>query len=359
MVRFGFASRTLHGAALWLVGLGLACGDDSTPGATTFSSTTGSSDSTSTTTSTTAGGTSELDDTGTSDEGSSDDEVGPVCPQTHECVPVAPEGWEGPVVLVESSADDDEPACEGSYPDVTAVGYDRLVAPPAECGCSCGEAVDVSCPLTLVARYWGADSTCSENVPAQYELSTTSCNNLPAPLDPNTYWTAAPVQATGGSCEAITHESIDTARFETRVTACGGAALVDGCAEDQICTPRADEPYGDHLCVWKAGEDTCPAEYPESHALYTDVVDERACDECTCASPTGLCDSAVLTLLSQPCNAPISGIVTANGHCTGTNSNQTRSVAVNPGQPTAFCLPSEGTATGAASPDGSITVCCR
>jgi Uma2 family endonuclease len=36
----------VQGAALWLAGLGLACGDDSTPGGTTFSSTSGSSDST-------------------------------------------------------------------------------------------------------------------------------------------------------------------------------------------------------------------------------------------------------------------------------------------------------------------------
>jgi hypothetical protein len=352
--RLGSTLQVLRWAAL--AGLGLACGDDSTPGTTTFSATTGSPPGTTATPTTETTGSG---DTGTSEESSSDDAAVPQCPGTHQCVPVPPDGWEGPVVLLESAVDEDEPECEGSYAEPATVGYHGLVAPPAECSCACGGAADVSCPLTLIARFWGTDATCSQNVPAQYQLSTASCNNLPAPLEGNTYWTVPPVQSMGGSCEPSAHVEIEPARFEQRTTACGGAVAMEGCAEDQVCTPRPDDAHQDGICVWAQGDQACPPEYPEARTLHTDVVDERGCEACTCDDPVGLCDAAVLTLLSQPCAAPTSGIVLADGHCYGTNSNQTRSVAVNPGQPAAFCLPSEAIATGAASPDGSITVCCR
>jgi hypothetical protein len=359
MVRFGLRSRTVHGAALWLVGLGLACGDDSTPGATTFSSTTGSSDSTSTTTSTTTGGTSELDDTGTSDEGSSDDEVGPVCPQTHECVPAAPEGWEGPVALLQSLVDDDEPECGEGYSEVATVGYQGLVAAPAECGCSCGDAEGVSCALSVIARFWGDDPTCSENVPAQYEFFTTVCNGLPAALAANTYWTVHPGQVTGGSCEPIPTMEIDPARFEKRVTACATSDLLDGCSPSETCAPRAQAPFMDRLCVWQSGESDCPEGYADGHTLFSDIVDERGCADCTCGEPVGLCDTGSLTLLSQPCNPPVAGVLTPNGHCQSSSNQQAVSAIYNPGAPSSFCAASESSAVGTAAHEGPVTVCCR
>lgn len=346
-------------SVLCLVAVGFGCGDDSTPGGTSVGSTTGATDSSSTTA--TTGGTQVLDDTGTSQESSSDEGEPVVCPDTHECVPVPPDGWEGPVAFLQTEADDEEPSCDSSYPDQAAVVHHGLIEPPPACDCACGEATDVTCQLPIVARFWGDDATCSRNVPAQYELYSGVCNVLPAALPPETYWTAAPVSVSGGTCEAIATAEVTPARFEKRVTICGGGESLDGCSASQLCVPQPSDLLDASVCVWQSGEHACPMGYADRQLLFGDVEDDRACGECSCTEPVGLCDDASLALFGAmaACNPPSSGTVLANGQCHATNALETRSVVVAPGQPSAFCAPSEGPATGSATPTDPLTLCCR
>jgi hypothetical protein len=336
---------------------GVACGDDSTPGSTTFSATTGTPPGTTATPTTETTG---LDDTGTSEDGSSDDAAEPQCPPTHECVPAPPEGWEGPVALLESPVAEDEegPECGGSHPDASMVGYRDLVAPPAECSCACGPAVDVSCSLSVTVRFWGSDPTCSETIPAQYQFYSTTCNMLPSAVPANSHWTVLPGAILGGSCDPTPTEQIEPARFTKRVAGCTSNADVQSCGETGICSPRPDDTFMDRLCVWRSGRASCPSEFPEDIELFTQVADERACAECACEDPVGLCDAGTVTLFNQPCNPPIAGVLTANGHCQS-SSWQTVSASYGPGEPSAFCVPSEPMSIGVAVPEEPLTVCCR
>ena len=353
--RVGLRSRPFHVAVTTVMALAAACGDDSTPGGTTFSeSTSGGAGSTSTT-----NGTGHAEETGSS-EGESSGGVDPAtCPDTHECVPGPPEGWEGPVALLQSPANEDEPQCDGPYGEAAFVAYRGLIAPEAECSCSCGVAEGASCATSVVARFWGDDATCSTGVPAQYEFFTGSCNGLPAILQPNTYWTVLPVQSAGGSCEAIPELKADPARFETRLSACRAPASNDGCTAGSLCAPRPEEPYTDSICIWRPGETECPTGYAERHTGFNEIEDERGCSECTCGDPIGLCDDASITMFSQICNTPIAGVLTADGQCQSTRAQQTRTVVYNPGQPSAFCSPSESTPSGAATMRDATTICCR
>lgn len=352
----GFDVSTVHAATLGVILMALGCGDDSAPAG-------GTTGPTSTTSTTASMDTGALDDTGTGSSGSSDgadSSTGQIfCPQSHRCVPAVAEGWNGPVATLESETDAEEPACGGSYAELGTLAHDGLVAPPATCGCSCEDPEDVTCETSVIMRFWGDDATCTANTPEQLELFTTVCNPLQTQYAANTFWTADPVGVTGGSCNPVSEETIVPARFEKRVTACGGAEILDGCAPDQVCAPRPETPFGEQLCVWREGDHECPMGYEDRRLLFADIMDDRGCAECTCDLPTGLCDDAYVTLLSNPCNPPVSGIVTADGECHGTGSALTRSATFYPGEPTAFCAPSAGAPTGTATGDGPVTLCCR
>jgi hypothetical protein len=332
-------------------------GDDGTGAPTTDSSvtdpTTGPSSADDST------GTTGGEDTGTGTEGTD----GPIdgsttdaepCPDSHVCLAAVPEGWNGPVVRLERPALAPEPSCPTAYPTVELDAGADVVADPATCTCSCGDATGVECQVSTFLHFYGDADTCSDVVPANFEVFVTVCNILPTEFDNFTYWTLDPVLVTGGTCEPMLEQQVDPPSFANALTACGGAELLSGCDADRICAPR----LGDELCIWHDGDERCPDGYDDRHVYYGGIDDQRACDECECGEPSGLCNDAYGVLYEAICNVPVSGVILADGECHPTGSAGTRSAALVLGEPTAFCEPSTSTPQGEAVGAMPTTLCC-
>jgi hypothetical protein len=299
-------------------------------------------------------------DSDETDAGSTDTGTSELCPPTHACIPDIPTDWNGPVIRAMSSASSaTRPECPETWPDVATEVFSDLVAPAATCGCECGPAIDVSCDPTLTIRNYGATPTCSDVVPSTFVITSSGCNLLPNTVAGSTYWTADPVQSVGGSCEPLSEVALDDAQFETRLLACGGAELLNGCATGNVCAPASVEGFESSLCVWREGDHTCPSSYARKELLFRDIDDQRGCQQCTCGDPRGLCNSALVRLWQSGCGATTSGIISANGECAQQASNPTQYVTVTPNEPTSFCTPSSTNPVGQASGRDPVSVCCR
>jgi hypothetical protein len=354
------ASWRLHLTVVLAVMVG--CGGDSSGesrGGTDSASTTITTTVGSVTLTTSSASSNPDPDTGTTDgDGSTsgpDSTTGTAtCPTTHACVAV-PEGWMGPVVLRTSTATQE---CPDGYPDLESIGGTDLLAPAAQCDCSCGAAAGTTCALATTLHYWGTDPTCSNGTPVgSYNLFTTVCNDLNAVLPANTYFQVEPVLVDGGSCTAEQTMSLDPPVFVKTSSTCGGAELLEGCEGGEVCAPRAN---GDAMCVWQDGDADCPEGFEGQRSLtHRSIDDTRSCDDCTCGDPLGLCDGASITMFANVCNPPISALLDVTGECDlGSAASATRSAIFAVGEPNAFCVASDAVATGVATPTDPVTVCC-
>lgn len=340
-----------------------ACGDDADAGDSrgTESASTTATTTDASLTATTATSTPDPDSSTTADASSSggvETTTGEAaCPTSHACVAVPP-GWTGPVLLRESEDPEAPIECPDGYPELEAVGGAGLSASVAECGCSCGEANGTTCALATTLHYWGTDPTCSNGTPLEsYNLFTTVCNDLNATLPANSYFQVEPVEVDGGSCAPQQTAVVPPAVYAELASTCGGAELLEGCDGGDVCAPKA---VGEALCVWQDGDSDCPDGFDGDRTLvYRSIDDSRACTECTCDDPVGLCDTATITMFSNVCNPPISALLDTTGECDlGSTGSVTRSAIFDVGQPNAFCVASPAVATGSASPADPVTVCC-
>jgi hypothetical protein len=342
------------GASLLVLG---ACGDDADIGESTATDSTTMSTTLSTTTLTTSD--PDTSTTADPDTSSSGDATtgGPACPDTHACIAV-PDGWTGPVLLRESSDPKAPGECPETYPALEPAGGADLTAESAECGCSCGDAAGTTCALATTLHHWGTDPTCSAGSPVEsFNVFTTVCNPLGLNVPPDSYFQVEPVLVEGGACAPETAAVIPPALWATNGSTCGGAELLEGCDASEVCAPRADD---EALCVYQVGDEDCPEGWDARQETYHQAVDDqRACNECTCGEPVGLCDNAVITMFANICNPPVSGSVVASGECyAGSVVQPTQSAIFNVGDPSAFCVASGAVATGSAEPIDPVTVCC-
>ncbi|MEM6296632.1 MAG: hypothetical protein AAGA54_35525 [Myxococcota bacterium] len=363
-----------------------ACGDDAAPGGGSGANTTsGGGPTTFATFSTTAPPATSLtgNDTGTTDDSSGDSSsstsdtdtdgadssstgASGLCPATHVCLDDPPKGWSGPVALQSAPFDAktpeaEPPECGTQYPDADASGFEGLLAEPAACSCSCGNANGAACDTSTTLRFWGTDGGCSEGVPQAINIFAASCNQLPSELPGNGSYTVEPILAVGGACPPTTETVVEPAQWTSNVTACSGGTVIEdaGCAEGRSCTPLPESTDAP-LCIWQEGEHECPPAFDEARMVFSDVEDGRSCETCSCSAPNGLCDDAVVSLWSgATCLLPGAGVLDANAECNDTGTaNVARAASLNAGQATSFCTPSDPAPSGEAVGTDPVTVCC-
>lgn len=364
--------------------LGLSsCGGDSAPGSTGANTTTGPGPTTFATFSTTAPpvttmpGSSTTDpdesssestdtDTDTDTDAESSSTGSGLCPSSHTCALDAPEGWNGPVAVHRAAFDPSlpdaaPPECGTAYPNSANAGFEELLAEPAECSCSCGDANGVACQGSTTLRYWADDNTCGTGVPQTVGIFTGACNSVPD-LPGNGHYTADPVVAVGGACPPTTDSTVEPAAWTWHTQACDGAEVIEdaGCADGRACTPLPESEEAT-LCIWQEGEHACPDGFDSSRTLYGDVEDTRGCETCSCSAPQGLCDAAVVSLWSGgTCLLPAAGVIGADGECDPSGTGNTaRAASLNTGSANAFCTASDPTPSGEALGTGPVTICCE
>ena len=297
-------------------------------------------------------------------------------PAGYSCVAGIPLGWSGYQSLF-VGAEADLPACPSQFPSqIPYLGRAMPMADPvmcATCGCDApiGEACDLPDMVTVIEKTCQLMATSVTKtdlaVPAMWDGS---CQAVPAAaggmtcgamMDPcNRAVKAAAPGMAGGSC-AVSGGAPTTPAVVWGVNgkACGDAPLGGGCGAGEVCQPLPAQPFQPGLCIYKAGEQTCPGEpFTQQHVLYEDMDDTRACTECTCGSPGGgactanitvyndaACSTGAVTFAAGACanlslNPAVAGrkaqIVTMTaGKCTASGGDPIGTVT--PTQPTTFC----------------------
>jgi hypothetical protein len=312
----------------------------------------------------TSGSGSGSDATGETHDGStggiSDSGGSTQCPATHACTPTPPTDWQGPTARATSLvAGAIDPACPDTYPELDNETFQGITAEPASCTCSCGPAVDASCEASATLRFHDTSSTCSNPAPQSVTVFSGTCNNLSLSYPGSRYWQLEPVETVGGTCDPSREMVKDDPVFETRFTTCGGAELLGGCAEGNVCAPRPPEDFDTALCIWQQGDHDCPSTYPDKELTFLDINDGRGCQTCSCGTPVGLCDSATALLFNLGCTGNIGAILAANNECDQTTSGNVNYASLSLGEPTAFCSPSNASPTGEATGRDPVTLCCN
>ncbi|MEO5729007.1 MAG: hypothetical protein ABI134_17630 [Byssovorax sp.] len=266
------------------------------------------------------------------------------------CVAGPPTGWSGPVALYEGAFDEAAPACPELYPDLAYQGDTGPEAMPASCSaCACG-AAPVTCSVGLELF---SNATCSGNGVASTAIAPGTCFKLDASA--SSLELTAPVVTVKACTPSGGVATLPAAPRLTKGVACTAPSRSGGCSDEEICTPRPAAPFREARCIWRQGDQSCPASYPEHHRLET-VMDDRGCTPCACGAPAPPSCAAMTKLFSDTtCGTKIANLPNDNSCVT---SMPAAALVTLTDSGSAKCLPMGGAPTGAVAPTTQATICC-
>lgn len=258
------------------------------------------------------------------------------------CIPEAPAGWLGPYYAAEVA---NEIECPAGY-DAQDVAYRGLVAPEAECLCSCDAApgdcrVEVllsssGCPFNLGLVETVSNGQCADNNALGVDVhARATMVGSPGACTPNVVQTAAPPE------------------WMTTVTFCAAPARGGDCGSER-CTATPPEGIATQACISKEGEHQCPGGGYDARTVYhRSVNDARSCQGCTCNGGTA-CQAQAFAHDSGSCGG--TGQPLPFGDCV--DINVSGGYGVTASIPANTCAPTDASPSGEASPTNPVTVCC-
>jgi hypothetical protein len=278
------------------------------------------------------------------------------CNAGFTCVPEAPMGWTGPVLLYEGS-----PALKPSCGQIGAadsfVGSNNLQAPNDSCSaCSC-KPQGVVCTAQALSTY--SDQACTTVKPSIAQPAAKACVDVNVNPPLKSYAAAPPTTAlANASCSpegGVLNASAPS--WNTAALACAPSTLGSGCGAANVCALAGSAPFGSGACVWQSGVQACPAGYPVQHTYYTGTSDTRACAACACSGvPSGSCKMNTEVYGNTGCGG-LADLVANDGGChKAQTAKSIRPVADLSG--ITGCAPSGGELSGTLTPNGDTTVCC-
>jgi hypothetical protein len=303
-----------------------------------------------------------------------DDDCSPVT----TCVPSVPFGWSGFAALFEG-VPAQEPSCPGTFPSPNPyVGHHTASAGSATCtACACAAATGQACnpPLELTV----GNMTCGNvsNVkgtltqPAGWNGACYSSNGfsggkvdcLGGPC--NVSITSPAPTVTGGSCAANGGQAtLPPLSWAILGKACGDSPVGGGCGGGNICQPKPPLPFLPGLCIYKPGDQSCPAgPFAQKHVFYEAASDTRGCAACSCGAPVGGSCTISMSIYSDPFQNTCNSIVTTfnAGDCANLNGNPAvygRKAMVTQQPAGGTCAPSGGQPNGTVTPTEPTTFCC-
>jgi hypothetical protein len=215
---------------------------------------------------------------------------------------------------------------------------------------------------TAVLWYHDASPTCASTEPSFIYLNQ-ACTNM-AEVFGNKYWRldVSDLSVAGGSCEVGAIIDVPPVEWGTALLACTGAADAGGCGHGSSCLPRPAAPFGQSLCLVRAGDVQCPAgsAYSERAVYTTGVTENRACAQCTCSAPSGSCAGTSATLESMGGCGQASvavAVLPGSGECVQAAAMSSLAVSLDR-VAAASCTASIGTLQGSAQAANPVTVCC-
>jgi hypothetical protein len=280
------------------------------------------------------------------------------------CTAALPAGWLGPVAYWRDKAGDsaDVPDCPDGYHDPIDL-HTGLVAPDAECSCSCtpkGQACDKGANVSLSSDL-GCANECFHATPLEC-TAVSGCTGSQGALQ-------AAVPKPSGSCVAkVTSQPLGAVSWQYDARLCSLETAEPGSCTGpgELCTPTPSKGgYASQLCVYRVVSEgqnlpECPAAYPNAHEpLYESFTDERGCSSCVCSGLIGgACTGKLMLSSGASCSSEFEYIL-------GTGC-QKFTLSTSPAQLGAQYTLVPGTCgvardtepTGGAVPSGSATVVC-
>lgn len=271
------------------------------------------------------------------------------CASDQICVPEPPSGWSGPAAVALAAGN---PSCPSNFPTLAFEAGDGVTS-PGGCECVCGE-LDGTCGSMIeVSRYSSGD--CSGTPDSTVQSLVTTC------VQKNEGSVRFTMPEPSTSCdEGSVEDNLGDPSFGNTVSACVGATSEGSCADGGLCLETATAPFDESVCVFRAGEYDCPAEFPTSLLVYENLTDGRSCpDTCTCNPQGGACRTSVgvfseggCSLASGIASDPECVLSSADSHVAAKGSGL--SLASGSGECSGVDPAPSGTVT-AVDP---VTVCC-
>jgi hypothetical protein len=275
------------------------------------------------------------------------------------CVESAPQGWSGPgEIYAESTA---PPPCTADFTSAYQ-GSAELSAPSASCSCSC-EAPATLCAAPEIAL--STSDTCGTTCDT-VTLTPGACTTVEAEAScgsasPLAYISVANPALGAGSCSPQLSKQILPPSWALQVQACSPAVSLAqaDCSSGSVCAPVPATPYAQGLCIWQAGDVSCPAgAYSVKHLFYGGVGDTRDCETCTCGAVAGASCAASLDVYTSMDASCSGGTVIYNSPISCAGSGFTEDVRITVTTTPGSCTASQGTPTGSAVPANPTTFCC-
>jgi hypothetical protein len=277
------------------------------------------------------------------------------CPAAgRSCVPEAPSGWAGPVLLYDGPVEV-APACPSSLAIARVEGNSALVAPaPHTCtACTCAAGGGATCTVKM-ERY--ASVACNNDIDI-IDVAKGACTSLSG-----TASIKVSTVSTGGTCPAaggvVSRAPLVWGSFN-RV--CGAPELLrTGCPSGSVCTPDSPNPFRSKHCIHRPEDVACPdGVYTQKTLVVAAIDDTRACSPCTCGPAQNNCAGSAQQFSGTLCfGTQQQSSLEALEPCTTTQGVTFRLQDVTSVSPT--CLPNSdgGAPIGSVTPSRSETVCC-
>jgi hypothetical protein len=293
--------------------------------------------------------------TGTSGTGGSGGSA-PTCDGANHCVGV-PSGWTGPITYAPYTGS--APPCPSSFPNSDYIGHQGLTPGNASCSCSCG-AINLTCGIVTSTAY--GSSSCGSPV-GSISMPLNQCIVVNGSY-PTTNSFNFKISSSSSCGAPSVNNSIPKPAWGNNFRVCGGASDISpgACPGNEICLPPAGAPYGS-ICVYKDGNNACPAGFGIKEVVYKSFTDSRACSSCSCQPSNDVCIAAVTRYQNalNDCSGSTSNLnVTETGSSCITKASQTsfRTTSITK-NPSAICAKSGGTLSGTAAEAEATTICCQ
>jgi len=282
------------------------------------------------------------------------------CPEN--CVPRAPVGWTGPMVLAKGEATS-APRCTEPYAVESFVAHRDLKVETMKCSVCTSTLTDEKC--TTVATVY-SDSNCQTAVGSQSFVA--SAATIPC-LETSTYGKSLRFGAPSisGKCSPPPPQTPTKPMptWGSTVRGCSPQTL-EACSNAPECVAAvAGGPASAQTCIFAVGEQACPLDYPTKLATaFQSFDDQRSCEECGVQYIGGDCGSGVGgSYVSPTCSGNVQGYYSF-GTCSYADAQGTTVTAgmlLDGFRPynVGACAVSTPKPEGAVTPRGPVSICCR
>jgi hypothetical protein len=248
------------------------------------------------------------------------------------------------------------PGCPPDFPDVVFEGVGNPVQQPASCAACVCSAPTVSCMLANLATYGGANCAGGANALVQ-PTANNACQDINASAGTDSYRAGPPTVSVSACTASGGAANVPPAQAGSFGRLCGATLSDAGCgAQGEVCVPNAvASPFEGKVCVWRLGDQSCPAAYPHEHIFSDTLDDTRGCSACGCGNAAATC-TATTTVYSDDACATALATVPNNNSCVTATVGQSITVARTT---IGSCPASGGNPTGDVDlGPNRLTVCC-